>query len=129
MFAKSKLGWTLDTLFLHVIALMEEHEKAVKAALASSELANTKAETNADRWRSASNEWRQAMDDREVKFMPREEYRQAHNSMMERLGVAEARIAANENRGVGLKQGWGFLVGALGAAAGVIGIFLALKGR
>lgn len=69
-------GWTLDTLK----ALMDERdrrysevseakERAISAALAAAEKAVSVAEANAEKWRSNSNEWRAAMDDRERNFL------------------------------------------------------------
>jgi hypothetical protein len=125
--SKGTSGWTIETLYVHFTALMSEHEKAVKAALASSETAVNKAEYNSEKWRDSANEWRQAMDDREVKFMPRTEYTSAHQALIDRLGAMESRITKIESTGAGLKQGWGYLVGAIGFLGALVGIFLALK--
>ena len=128
MFSRSsKSGWTVDTLHEHFIALLKEHEKAVKAALASSETAINKSEHNVEKWRDNANEWRQAMDDREVKFLPRMEYSSAHQALIDRIGALETRITKNEATGAGLKQGWSFLVAGVGFLLALLGIVSYLK--
>jgi hypothetical protein len=128
MFSRSsKSSWTVDTLHEHFIALLQEHEKAVKAALASSETAINKSEHNVEKWRDNANEWRQAMDDREVKFLPRTEYYTAHQSLVERVGSLETRVIRNEATGAGLKQGWSFFVAGVGLLLALLGIVSYLK--
>jgi len=125
--SKGTSGWTIETIYVHFTSLMQEHEKAVKAALAAAETAVNKAEYNSEKWRDSANEWRQAMDDREVKFLPRTEYASAHQALIERMGAMEIRITKNEGTGQGLKQGWGYLVAAAGFMLALIGIFAAFK--
>src|SRR4029077_14832968 len=120
-------GWTLDTLYTHFMSLLAEHEKAVKAALASADMAVNKAEYNSEKWRDSANEWRQAMDDREVKFLPRTEYQGAHQALIDRIGALENRVTKNEGTGQGLKQGWAILIAAAGFVLVLLGIFSALK--
>jgi len=125
--SKGTSGWTIETLYVHFTSLMEEHEKAVKAALAAAETAVNKAEYNSEKWRDSANEWRQAMDDREVKFLPRTEYTAAHQALIDRIGMLENRVTKNEGTGQGLKQGWSFLVAGVGLILVLLGIFAALK--
>ena len=135
---KADSCWNVESLYRHFASLIEtanrstdqrfiDQEKAVKAALASAETAVNKAEYNSEKWRDSANEWRQAMDDREVKFLPRTEYTSAHQALIDRIGAAETRITKNEGLGAGLKQGWGILVAAAAFIMTLIGIFLALK--
>jgi hypothetical protein len=125
--SKGTSGWTIETIYVHFTALMQEHEKAVKAALAAADTAVNKAEYNSEKWRDSANEWRQAMDDREVKFMPRTEYTSAHQALIDRIGALENRVTKNEGTGQGLKQGWGYLVAGVGLLLVLLGIFGALK--
>jgi|SRR5580765_1323769 len=125
--SKGTSGWTIETLYVHFTSLMEEHEKAVRAALASAETAVNKAEYNSEKWRDSANEWRQAMDDREVKFLPRTEYASAHQAMIDRVGALENRVTKNEGTGQGLKQGWGYLIAAVALVMTLLGIFATLK--
>ena len=120
-------GWTLATLYIHFSALMLDQKEAVRAALASAETAVNKAEYNSEKWRDSANEWRQAMDDREVKFLPRTEYQGAHQALIDRIGMLENRVTKNEGTGQGLKQGWSYLIAAVALVMTLLGIFAALK--
>jgi len=124
---KAGSGWTLDTLFIYFSALMVDQKEAVRAALASAETAVNKAEYNSEKWRDSANEWRSAMDDREVKFLPRTEYTAAHQALIDRIGMLENRVTKNEGTGQGLKQGWGYLIAAVALVMTLMGIFATLK--
>lgn len=54
--------WTIETLKEHFEKILVEKDKAINIALA-----------NADKWMSAANEWRAAMNDREKNFITRRE--------------------------------------------------------
>lgn len=56
-----------------VVDALAAAEKAVNAALVAADKAVEKEQTNAEKWRANANEWRQAMDDRETRFMSKEE--------------------------------------------------------
>lgn len=121
---KRSPDWTVDTLFVHFQALLEAAEKktqqkfedadkGVNAALAAAEKAVGKAEQNAEKWRDNANEWRGAMSDREKNFAP-----------LSRLVLLEGRFEKAEGTGAGLKQGWGYLIGAVGLA---LAIYMAFR--
>jgi L-lactate utilization protein LutC len=61
-------GWTTDTL----LALMNERDKRYEQNRASVDRALDLAQRENEKWRANANEWRQAMDDRERKFLTRE---------------------------------------------------------
>ena len=120
--------WTIETLRQHFLALRESDskaiaaalaaaEKAVAAALAASEKAVTKAETNAEKWRDSANEWRGAMNDRERVLMPRQEAEV-------RLAMLEKSINTSAGKGAGLNAAWGYLIGAIGLATGIVSLIL-----
>jgi hypothetical protein len=131
--AKDVSAWTPDVLkmyFERVIEDLEEatnqrflaQEKAVEAALASAEKATDKYEREVERWRAASNEWRQAMDDRENKFLTQEAYNAAHISVVNDIAdLKKSRDSGAGARG-GLNQGWGYLIGAVGLIATVMAL-------
>ncbi len=71
-------GWNVGTL----LELMNERDKryeqrfaaqesAIAAAQRTSETAATVAKETLDEWKRSTNEWRQAMTDREREFLPR----------------------------------------------------------
>lgn len=59
---------------------LEAATKATDAALAAVEKATTIQAATTKEWQSAANEWRQAMNDREAKFLPRAEYDEARKA-------------------------------------------------
>lgn len=110
-----------------VDAALAAAEKAVKAALDAAQKAVDKAETQEREWRKGSNEWREAMEDREVKFLPRAEYKTGSEGLLDRLTIVERRQIASESSSAGVKAAWGYLVGAVGFLIGLVTLFALLK--
>lgn len=81
--------WTVDTLHAHLTAILDERQTAISAALAAAQLAVDTAEKNAEKWRDSANEWRGAMDDREVRFVNRAENDALLKAINDRLTVSE----------------------------------------
>lgn len=52
-----------------------------------------------------------------------------HSSLSEQLSAISDRVGAIEGKGVGLKEGWGYLVGALGIGGVIVGVIAAFLGR
>lgn len=71
--------------------ILEEKDKAVNIALAAAKEAVGVAEKNAEKWRDNANEWRQAMNDREVKFMPRAEFEAYKDATEKALSLEKSR--------------------------------------
>lgn len=95
--------------------ILEEKDKAVHIALAAAKEAVTVAERNAEKWRNDANEWRGAMNDREKNFMSRSEFEIYKTATEKALNL-------REGRGLGLSQGWGFLIGAAGLVAVIVSL-------
>jgi len=119
----SNSGWTMDTLLVHVTALLRaaelknqqqfaDQDKAVRAALAEQEQAVGKAEINAEKWRANANEWRAAMTDRERNFAP-----------IQRVDSIEHRLDRMEGKGLGVSAVLGYLVGVVGLVAALVSMF------
>lgn len=100
-----------------VAAALASAEKATAAALASAEKAVAVAETIAKEWRMGSNEWRQAMTDRERNFMPRSEFEQ-YKAATEKILNIQA------GKGMGVHLVLGVIVTAAGFIATIIGLVL-----
>lgn len=131
-------GWTVDTLKLHLEGIIKAgderyeqrfkgqeqavkdalaaQEKAVNAALVAAEKAVLVAETNASEWRKGANEWRQAMTDREVKFVGTNEF-----------SLLKERIDRAEGGGKGMKDLWGWIIAGVMAIIAAIGAFAKFK--
>jgi hypothetical protein len=132
--AKEPSSWTVDMLKEHVVTLIhlndkryEERfigqvqavkdalaaqEKAVNAALVAAEKAVLVAENNAQEWRKGANEWRQAMTDRESRFVGNSEF----TLLKERLD-----ISAGGSKGMRDLYGW--LAAAVMLALAIFGVF------
>lgn len=91
-----------------VTTALASAEKAVSAALAAQEKATDKYEREVERWRANSNEWRDAMDDRERRFLNTEAYNAAHTPLM--VDIADLKRSRDESRGKSVNTM--FLMGA-----------------
>jgi hypothetical protein len=148
---KEVSGWTVDTLAEHIVALLQEHEKrfeqrfaerdhryeqrfvaqekATSQALTATVEASKVLETTAKEWRESSNEWRGAMTDRERNYLPRSEAAVLEKQNAERIeGIVgrlekiEDRVTGREERGVGGRAAWGYVVGIIGALIAIVGL-------
>ena len=133
--AKEPSSWTVDMLKEHVTqvislndkryeerytgqvqavnAALAAQEKAVNAALVAAEKAVLVAETNAQEWRKGANEWRQAMTDREIKFVSITEF-----------NLIKERLDRSEGSGRGMRDMYGWIVAAVLLAISVLNFFL-----
>lgn len=113
-----------------VSAALVAQEKAINAALVAASTATNKAELNYKEWRASSNEWRAAMDDRERKFIPRDEYTAAHVALDDKVMTMnkslEEKILSSEKQleeKIAAKNVQIFLSLSVGFVAVVIAIF------
>lgn len=128
-------GWTTDTLHVHIQSLLNErdkywimllHERDIRYAqrFDAQQEAIAKAEESNEKRFQNTNEWRQTINDRDQKFMPRMEYDRAHEELEKRLSLANdnnakeikeimLRLSRTEGHGGGLNQGWVYLLGGL----------------
>lgn len=88
-------------------------EKAIAAALASSDKANAVAETNAEKWRQSANEWRGAMSDRDRELPSRREVDTAMTGLSDRLRIVEQRLDKTQDHSEGKTAGIGLIVGTV----------------
>lgn len=101
-------------------------DKAVQTALLSAEKAVTKAEVAAEKRFEATNEFRGQLADQAATFMPRTEADATSDRLAEQINELKDRMNRAEGRGLGLNSGWGYLLGALGAASVVVALVLSL---
>lgn len=80
-----------------VTTALASAEKAVSAALAAQEKATDKYEREVERWRANSNEWRDAMDDRERKFVGSDAYLAAHTPLV--MDIADLKSSRDREKG------------------------------
>lgn len=79
---------------------LQAQEKALSAALAAANLATDKALVDADKWRENSNEWRASMNDRERKFLQRDEYLVAHKALEDKVDNKNIQVVASFSIGL-----------------------------
>lgn len=94
-----------------VNAALAAQEKAVSAALAAQEKATDKYEREVKEWRMASNEWRDAMDDRESRFVQTDTF--------------DARLLGIDGRLADLTRSRDLAVGRQAAQTAIIGVVFA----
>lgn len=102
----------------------KDQANAVTAALLASDKAVTKAETAAEKRFDAANEFRGQLADQARTFMPRQEAEARLANMAELLAAITAKQDRVEHKGAGLKEGWAYLVGGLGAIGAAVTIVI-----
>lgn len=121
-------------------ALISQKE-AVAAALVAAEKAVLVAETNSEKWRDNSNEWRGAMNDRERTLMPRAEAEARYKSIDDKQEAVAARMEAGDKtnaealkaltlaveKSAGRREGLMIVFAVIAAIATVISILMALR--
>lgn len=142
-------GWTVDTGLAHLQMAIDEadrryeqrfvaQEKAVAFALDAAKEAVLKAEIASEKRFDSVNEFRQTLSDQTNTFLPRAEAEQrikqnsdkidaSKDLAVERFSLLLSRLDKLEGRSTGMKDGWGYLVGAIGLAATVIAIVIAIR--
>ena len=131
-------GWTLSTLAVHFHQKIEDMEKrvierfalakdsqdaaltatekAISAAMAASEKAISKAEVSAEKRFDSVNEFRNTLKDQQGTF--------ADKAQMDfRLGSIEKKIENWAGQIAGVGSVWAYVVGAIGAVFGLVGVF------
>jgi len=109
-----------------VAAALAAQEKAVSAALAAADRAVAKAEMASDKRFESVNEFRAALNDNARLLMPRLETERALSSITEKVELLTTRLNAKDERGRGMGDIMGWIVGAAGFVAAVISIVFAL---
>jgi len=109
-----------------VAAALAAQEKAVAAALAAADRAVAKAETAAERRFESQNEFRGTLADQARTFMPRSEAEQAMKGLSDKIENLTLRVNSRDDRGRGMGDIIGWIVGGVGLVAAVISIVFAL---
>ena len=103
-----------------VAAALASQEKAVAAALAAADRAVLKAEMATEKRFENSNEWRSTVETLQRTYMPRTEFEQVMKSQADKLDLLAKRMDSREDRGKGMGEIWGYIVGAVGILALII---------
>jgi hypothetical protein len=111
---------------LAVSAALASAEKAVQAALVAADRAVAKAELAADKRFDSVNEFRQQLNDQATQFMTRSEGSALIDRNTKDIQELKDRINTSQGRGTGIQAGWGYLIGAVGLAGGLVGLYASL---
>lgn len=112
----------MDERDIRYTQLADAKEKAISAALAAAEKAVTVAEINSQKWRENANEWRQAMDDREVMFVKSDNFQTTIANLSKDIKEMKGRIDIHDGKGTGANQIWLIIV----AGVSTLGILVML---
>lgn len=96
-----------------VDAALKAAETLTNASFAASEKAIGKADANAEKWRENANEWRAAMQDREVKFAARIEMDNEFKNLRAELASLKESRSQVTGRSEGNHAMWGYIIGAV----------------
>lgn len=129
--------WTIDTLKEHIDTLLIERDKAVNAALAAQERAVAaalsasdravqKAEFAAEKRFDGVNGFREALSDQANTLMPRTEAVSRIEALAKEVNALANSVTDINSRSKGRGDGWGYIVGAIGAVAAVSSIIIAI---
>jgi hypothetical protein len=126
--------WTVETLKEHFTDLLaatdkrneqrfQAQESAVSTTMLAAKEAVIKAEAASEKRFDNTNEWRQAMNDRDTRLMPREEANSKFRAMEDKLSDTVKRLDLTDGSKKGLRDGWGYVVGAIGLLAALVEAF------
>lgn len=101
-------------------------EKAIAAALASSDKAQAVSDYNAENWRASANEWRGAMSDRDRELPSRREVETAVTGLDDRLRMLEDLAKSQQGKSAGIGLSTSVIVGAIAVMTSVIGVVVVL---
>lgn len=136
---KQVSGWTTDTSREDILKTVSDLEKyverrftdqdrAVQAALQSSKEAVDKSEMSYDKRFEAANEVKATFSGDLAKKLDRTEYESNHRALEDKIDALTDRMNRNDGKGAGIAAGWGYLAGAIGLVATIIGVILAFNG-
>lgn len=108
--------------------LIEETDKRYDMRFKNAEKAVEIAETNSERWRSNANEWRGAMDDRERKYVGKEQIDATIQAIRSEISILRDTVIANVGKSAGMDKLWGYFIAAI-TAAGAVGVTIAFVAK
>lgn len=109
-----------------VEAALKAAETLTNASFAASEKAIGKADANAEKWRENANEWRAAMQDREVKFAGRVEMDNEFKNLRNELMSLKESRAEGGGRHSGSAAVWGYVISAIAVLGSLFTAAIAL---
>jgi hypothetical protein len=131
--------WTVETLKELVDQRFTDMDRAITAALAAqkeltgtvsvaSEKAIVKAENAQNAHNVLANGLQGRLDEQAKHMIARPEFDQRVRGLEEKINDLRESRSGQTGRGVGLSQGWGYLVGALGIGLALLSFLMRLAG-
>lgn len=147
-------GWSVDTVLAHINVLLGErdrryveavqslreevrtrddylerlaHERAAQVQIAfnAAQTASDKADKAYEKRFEGQNEFRAQLSDQAATFMPRKEYDAAHAALVDKVNDMNLRMGQDAAHTTGIKDGWGYVLGAVGMLIGFAGLIIA----
>ena len=126
-------GWTIDTLKEHVLALLSANDTRYEQRFLSTEKLNAVAIVNADKAVAQAeianekrfdntNEWRNAMQDRDKLTMSRDAADAKFQALTERIAAMDVRLEKTEASREGAGSTWKIMASVLGALLAIVSI-------
>lgn len=117
-------GWTVDTLKQHFDDLRTDDQRALNAALASSEKSNDKAEAAQRAVNVTQNEFRQTLKDQAATLMPIKEAEAKFDALQKQITSLSDYKQITSGRSSGFDRSWGIFIALLGVGLIIIGLIL-----
>jgi CHASE3 domain sensor protein len=127
--ARDDGGWTIETLRVHIQAILDERDKALSAALAASNKAIDRVEESVRERFGSVNEFRQTLSDQAGTFITRTEVTAAVDRNTERINELTDRINKSEGKGAGLNASWVIVSAVLVILIALGGLIVMLANR
>lgn len=119
-------------------AAFAAQQELFNAALIAAERAVSKAEVATDKRFEAVNEFRAQLSTQTSTFMPRTESIQRHDAtaarvtelekrFTEALAIVNSRLDRTQGTAQGIDKAWGYIIGAVGLAGGILGLVIGLS--
>jgi hypothetical protein len=110
-----------------VDAALAAQKEAIVAALAAADRAVLKAELASDKRFEGVNEFRGTLADQQRTLMPRSEVEVIVKALNEKIAKLETLSVANTSESIGIRGGWGYAVGLLGAIMLIVSLLRAFR--
>lgn len=119
--------WTINTLRIHLLTIIESLAEVTNERFTAQKEAVDRALVETNHRFESVNEFRGQLTDNAATFVTRNEAQLQYNELSKRIdsnsdktNQVSSRLDRIEGSGSGLKQGWGYLVGGIGALAVII---------
>lgn len=134
----TRSGWTVDTLHVFLVTMIQANDKryeqrfaeqkaAVDAALAAADRAVVKAEAAAEKRFEGVNEFRGTLADQQTLLIRRSEVDVMVSGLHEKVATIKEQMDRLQAERAGIRGGWGLAVGVIGLIGLIVSIFVTLR--